>query len=530
MSKKQQQSKYLAWGMILLVLVLAAVLRIRLLEVPLERDEGGYAYTAQLILQGTPPFVGAYDIKMPGLYYVYALILSIFGQTTVGIHLGLLAFNAATIVIIFLLAKRLFDSTTGIVAAASYAIMSIGQTVLGFSANAEHLLLQPALGGVLLLLKTIETPKLKNFLISGLLFGIASIIKHQGIIFAGFGGLYLLLSYINKPHDKWKRYIKEYCLFALGVIIPFSLLCGLFYCYGLFDKFWFWLFEYTKVYSSPTPFHIGMILFADSAIAIFKSTPILWAIAGAGLIFMFSRKNNHGHGIFMAGFVAFSFLSICPGLYFRPHYFVLLLPAASLLIGITTGSIAKLLPSYKKAVVFLLIAGAIAHAIYTQRYYFFEASPNTISRRLYGTNPFPESLEIADFIKKRTSKDDTIAILGSEPQIFFYSGRRSATPHIYIYPLNALHKYAKQMHEEMISEIEATQPKFIVYVKVHMSWLARPESEDRIIQWFKEYHKHYDLVGIIDIPERGKTIYRWNAQTAGYSTKSEYWIRIFQRR
>ena len=219
------------------------------MEVPLERDEGGYAYTAQLILQGFPPWAKAYDIKMPGLYYVYALILTVFGQTTTGIHLGLLVINAATIVVLFFLARRLSDTSVALAAAASYGVMSLSRTVQGFSANAEHLLILPALGGILLLLRAIDTRRLKIFLASGLLLGLALVIKHQGMFFAAFGAVFLLLSYFKKPINRCKRYVLEYALFGLGTIAPFALLCLYFYHVGLFDKFWFWLFEYTRVYA-----------------------------------------------------------------------------------------------------------------------------------------------------------------------------------------------------------------------------------------------------------------------------------------
>ena len=49
------------------VILLVLFVRVRLLEVPLERDEGEYAYTAPLILQGIPPFRLAANMKLPGL-------------------------------------------------------------------------------------------------------------------------------------------------------------------------------------------------------------------------------------------------------------------------------------------------------------------------------------------------------------------------------------------------------------------------------------------------------------------------------
>src|SRR5438309_11353815 len=99
-----------------IVLGLVIAIRIRLLAIPLERDEGEYAYAGQLILQGIPPYSLAYNMKLPGTYAAYALIMALFGQTIRGIHLGLLLLNAATILVEFLLARRLFGEYAGVAA------------------------------------------------------------------------------------------------------------------------------------------------------------------------------------------------------------------------------------------------------------------------------------------------------------------------------------------------------------------------------------------------------------------------------
>ena len=94
------------WVAIIGVIVAAAAIRSQLLSVPFERDEGEYAYIAQQMLKGVPPYVSAYSMKLPGIYVVYAMIMAVFGQTHTAVHLGLLIFNAATIFVIFLLAKN----------------------------------------------------------------------------------------------------------------------------------------------------------------------------------------------------------------------------------------------------------------------------------------------------------------------------------------------------------------------------------------------------------------------------------------
>ena len=47
--------KYHYWGILLLLILFGAFIRIRLMSIPLERDEGEFAYMGQLILQGIPP-------------------------------------------------------------------------------------------------------------------------------------------------------------------------------------------------------------------------------------------------------------------------------------------------------------------------------------------------------------------------------------------------------------------------------------------------------------------------------------------
>jgi hypothetical protein len=107
-------ARYLPWLLVALVIVFVALIRLRLLQIPLERDEGEYAYAGQLILQGIPPYQIAFNMKFPGTYAAYAAIMAIFGQNAGGIHLGFLLINAGTIVLVYLLGKRVFSMVAGV--------------------------------------------------------------------------------------------------------------------------------------------------------------------------------------------------------------------------------------------------------------------------------------------------------------------------------------------------------------------------------------------------------------------------------
>src|SRR5512147_626395 len=94
---------------LILIILFVIFVRVRLLEIPLERDEGEYAYMGQLILQGIPPYSEAYNVKFPGTYLMYALVLAVFGQTTGGIHIGLMLINCTTIFLVYALGKKITD-------------------------------------------------------------------------------------------------------------------------------------------------------------------------------------------------------------------------------------------------------------------------------------------------------------------------------------------------------------------------------------------------------------------------------------
>ncbi len=81
---------YLLLGVILL---LVYSIRLKFLSIPFERDEGAYAYYGRQILDGKIPYKDFYEQKLPGIFYFYALIVSLFGSTIQGLHLGFIFIN-----------------------------------------------------------------------------------------------------------------------------------------------------------------------------------------------------------------------------------------------------------------------------------------------------------------------------------------------------------------------------------------------------------------------------------------------------
>src|SRR2546421_2566134 len=166
---------------VLLAIALAALVRLRLVDVPLERDEGEYAYAGQLILKGVPPYLEAYNMKFPGTYYAYALVMALFGQTARGIHVGLMLVNTGTALIVFATARRLAGDLCAAIAATAFVLLSLDRGILGIFAHATHFVLLPALGGLLLLLVARESERLWPSLAGGTLLGAAVLMKQHAL-------------------------------------------------------------------------------------------------------------------------------------------------------------------------------------------------------------------------------------------------------------------------------------------------------------------------------------------------------------
>jgi hypothetical protein len=500
------------------VILLPLAARIRLLDVPLERDEGEYAYMGQLMLHGIAPYKVAANMKLPGASAAYAAAMSIFGQTASGIHLGLLLVNLAAIALIFLIGRKLFSPAAGWVAAASYAALSVSPGVLGIWAHATHFVVLPALAAILLLLHWCESRRGHLLFWSGLFFGIAFLMKQPGILFAIFGAVFLV-------HKNWRAAPRNLAIFGAAAALPFALLCFGLWRAGVFERFWFWTFTYARLYGTMQSFPDGLAAFGPVFSHIASENWTILALAAVGMFAIWKEPVRRSQALFLTAFLAFSFLAVCPGLYFREHYFVLLLPALALFAGA-----AVTLPEKRfGALIPWLALGAIVFSVFSQGHFLFEMTPLQIMRQTFGINPFPEAIEIAAYIKAHSAANDRIAIVGSEPEIYFYAARQSVTPYVYIYSMMEPHPFALQMQEDFIKDVEDAKPAYVVIVKISPSWLRKPSSPALLGEWYPAFlEKAYEPVGVADIG-REQTIYRWDADATYYTPRFANTVVVFRR-
>ena len=597
----QKVLRYQAWLLVGLTILFVVFVRVRLREMPLERDEGEYAYAGQLMLQGVPPYSEAYTMKLPGTYAAYALIMAMFGQSASGIHLGLALVSVASILLMFLLGRKLLGEAAGVAAAVAFALLSLSPSVLGLAGHATHFVVLAALGGVLLLLRAcgseVQGPRAQfrtqnaafriqhpaslipllstldpQLFLAGLLFGLAFLMKQHGLFFGAFGALYLLRVRVGEwlaasgvktqqpgvrslrertgfaftgPESlaSLARLIRDLGLFALGWVLPYLLACVVLWWAGAFHQFVFWTISYASQYASAIPLVRGSDVLRASLNVVVGPNLLFWVLPWVGALVMWweSRLDEgsprpqvrslkpevEGQGagtrqsstvnrksqipyprFFLTTLLFCSFASVSVGLYFREHYFILVLPVLALLTGVAVSRGLYLLKHDQTIELFLalpilgLFVIAVCSALIGHGAVWLTLPVDQSMRSVFGSTLFAETSRVADYLKSHTAKDDRVAVLGSEPEIYFYARRRSATGHIYMYPLMEETPYALKMQEEMIGELERARPAYVVYVDDQFSWLTRPNSAQKLFEWWKAYWAtDLDLVMTIEFQE-----------------------------
>lgn len=520
-----------AWVLLAVTVIFIAVVRIRLLNVPLERDEGEFGYMGQLILQGIPPYKIACNMKLPGTYVMYALFMRLFGQTTAGIHLGLLVMNLISTVLVFILARRLLGPLAAVVASASFGLLSVSPSVLGSSAHATQYVVPFALGGILLMLKAADTGKTWTLVLSGLLLGIAYLMKQHAVFFLIFGLCYYIGSQVRRMPIS--RLAIRAGLFSFSMVIPFAVTCLILYKLGVFDKFWFWTYTYARAYSTEQSLGGALDSFHRETERLLTHTTLMWALGGVGLTALIWGKKARANGVFLISFVVFSLLTVCPGLYFRQHYFVAFLPALSILIAaaVTSGTDVLASKGFYRALPMLVFIALLGHLMMLDKEFLFEATPTRATSIVYGGGVFETMETVGKYIKAHSKSTDKLVVFGSEPEIYFYAERPSGTTFLYTYGLVEIHDYASVMQKKMMREITESKPEYVVISNLPASWTARPRSDHSIFKWaIKYFAENYEAIGVVEFVSKDFTAYVWGDDLKDYTPKAIHYLTIIRRR
>ncbi|MCZ6783312.1 MAG: glycosyltransferase family 39 protein [Proteobacteria bacterium] len=508
------------WLVLAGVLGVAAVSRAQFLSIPFERDEGIYAYFARLILEGETPFLGFYEVKPPGLYYAYAGIAWIFGDTVEGIRTGFLLVNLATLVLVFAVGRRLRDEQTGLVAAASLMVLSLAPMASGFASQAEHLVVLFALAGLLLMLSGLDRGSLARLFGAGLALGASVLIKQNGAFFAAALGAGLGIALWPRRTGDARRLGRAVGAFSAGVVLPLAGSVLVMWRQGALGAFWFWTVEVSGAYVSEVGLTSGLRFLVGQLRRVAQHDEIFWVLGLAGLAAFWVGAGRVGASrrtakIVLACFAAASFAATAPGLRFYSHYWLLVMPALALGVGVAFSSAGAWLSSRTGREVWRLAAGGVFATLWLLHLairapYYFQPDFEAVLRQVYGFNPFLEAKVIGDHLREHTSAGDTIVVIGSEPEVYFYAGRRCPSRHAYFEYLVFGHPDHRLWQREFIEDVERARPRFVTLFRNRVSLVRAPSADRAIFDWARRFlSDHYQLVGAAVTTPDYRTEYLW---------------------
>jgi hypothetical protein len=477
------------------VLIAYVAMRLPGLGVPLDRDEGAFGYMGQLIDQGKLPYRDGLDHKPPVAFYINALALKFVPPTEYGIHTFLLVYNFLTLICIFYIGKIYFQSlSAGFWCAFAYSIFSSSPAVQGFSASTEMWMLLPITLSLLLAILGLKNNDLVLLFSSGVAGAIACWTKQTAftsILFVFvFTGITVFRNNKESTKCRLTALTRSLSSWLIGSVLFSAAVMIYFYFHGIFREFMYWSFAHNLIYSGILSFRDSLGVVQSELMEIARGN---FLILGAGVISavccLFYKRRD---AFFLLAFLLLSFLGTIPGFGYD-HYFAQLSPAVAIAGGYGLFTLVGRCKKFRGRIAASMTCGVLALAVPIGAYsqYYLDRDPDQISRLVYGCNPFPESKQLASFVSQNTTATDSVFVIGSEPEILFYSKRSSPSSFVMFYPL--LYKYPRydEFQGTLWSEIHKKLPKYVlemINIPTSFDWDGKADTKimRRLEDWLKE--------------------------------------------
>lgn len=525
-----------------IIVVFLFILRLNLMDLPLERDESAYAYLGQRAGEGLAPYRDFYEMKPPFLFYGYALLNAVFGYSAWGLRL--IAWFLSLLICggVYLIGRSLFGAKYGLLAALTMVLMSASPYVMMTFAESELLVMSLAIYGVWLLFSllsqsssSLQQERLR-LIGAGFLIGSAVMVKQSAVFFLGFAAVaLLLLAEGENMRARLGKLITRGLWFSLGAIAPVLVCLGIVWRFGVWEDFAFWNFEYPQLYTDGENVVSWQTLLRANFKQLIQDQIFLWVLAALGLVTSLLQGLDKKRKIALVALTFFSFLTIVPGQRFYLHYWIQFVPVVALLLAHLFFQLEKLGQNGRFAglknlslplgfVVLFLATGLSAPVL-------LQGESTSIMRKLFGSNPFVEDEIVARLIESEIKPNETLAVLGSEPQIYVYLKRKAPSRHFYTAFLSRQHRLTRSWHDEALQGLTTQKPDYVVFVLMPLSWMLRADSNQGFYQnayrWVME---NYSPIAWADYDEVNNPTIVTDAAASTYKPRGSSHIMVMKRK
>lgn len=504
--------------------------RFQLLAIPMERDEGSFAYISHWLLHGKELYTDMLDSKLPGLYILYGFFTTVFGYNATGIHIGLLLSNIVTALLYFLLVRDLFDKYVASVSTAFLLILICSPNVVGFATHATQLLLPFVIGGCWLFLKGIRSEKRFHFFLSGLMIGFAFIVKQQAAL---FGVLLAIMWWMMRKrwnvHSTNQLPVSEWLWLGIGGILPVSIVVLYFAATNRLDDFIAWTYSQplTLADAFTDPWYVSLWSGIKSVL---PHLQLLWIAALMGVIVLFIIPIKKEHRWFTFLFSITCLASVAIGVGFYKHYFVVVMPAIALCAGITLYALSQKAGKFGPVLSIVLAIILISQPLVSCADYYFSPAYAKIHQEVYYQNMFPEIEKLGRELAKRVPGGNKIAVLGSEPEILVAANREGCSKYLMVYSLFVDSTNAQVMQNEYYNDIATCDAEYLVFDIFSSSWVPGFESTPLHQKNMALIESQFALEGVAEFQEGKPGKILWGEEARKHKPQSAYMVFVFKRK
>lgn len=465
-----------------LIAVVSFGLRWPFLGVPLNADEGGYAYVASRWLYGRGDLYNDLWISRPqGIFLAYGAIFETLGTSVDAIHLGAWLVGLATTIFVWLFARLWIGNRAALVAAALFTLINGSPYLEGYTANAEVFMAFPAAIAAWLLLRWSRTPERTGVLGGiGILVAVATLLKPSGLVMLPLAWAFIWLLDSGTMRDKIQRSCWVGGGFVLG-LAP-ALIHG--WITGWHDFVFASVTYRLEFQSSATVstshhwdrivrlirhcraiFAAIVVIFGVRLVSVISWAPLpapWWAPRVSGLVAeprllgRFTPRTEAETGwLLLRLWMVAGLVGVAIGGDWWYHYLIQLAAPLAIWFVVAMRDLPRVLSrNWRNGVIVAVMALLVG-----QYWVAALGSPDRISTYLYHRNELIYADDVATYLRQHSPSDSSVYVAFSQPAISYLADR--ASPYRYLYPqeLNAL----AHAQDDLIAMVEApNRPLYIV--------------------------------------------------------------------
>ncbi len=303
---------------------------------PIGKDSGAFAYSANYWLSGKMLYKDThFDVKLPGIYFINAIGLILFGKSVLAIHLIDTIWIFLATVSIYFLGLKVFDLFTAGFMSLLLAIFASLPSLVRDGNHPSLYLVLPSTLAILFLINFLKNKKTRYLFASGFFWGSAFLIKQPALFEAMAIGVYIVLIAVI-DREKPKTILKNILIFSISFLFPLAIVSSYLYIHGAFGE---------MIYSSFVfPFNmsvdgrnilenkVGMERLVDIFTHELKKLSQLFVFSII-LIVLKPKKLDRINYLFMFWFTGSLFGALSGGIS-SGHYFAQVVPSMCTVIGI----------------------------------------------------------------------------------------------------------------------------------------------------------------------------------------------------